>query len=363
MRIPKSLEELLELGIIEDIVRPLQSGKEAQIYLVRSKGELRVAKIYKTANNRSFKNKSDYTEGRKVRNSRQRRAMEKKSRYGREELEHAWKVAELNTLYKLQAAGVRVPKPYHFVDGVLIMELVQSKKGTPAPRLIDISLSSAEAKSMLEVLIRDIVKMLCAGVVHGDLSDFNILIDENGPVIIDFPQACDPAFNRNARRLLLRDVRNVTRFMGKFAPHLNKLKYGPEMWDLYERGELFPDTELTGHYVEKEKIVDTHSLLMELKSAAQEGPPKEGQKISKYAARRAKKIQEQSETFVDPKPLPERTPSDKPKKKSKNKHAGNRNENNHHKNKSSKNRTTRSKFSNSSKGNNKPYRKRRGQRR
>ena len=193
MRASRSLEELIELGLIEEIIRPLQSGKEAQIYLVRCEGEQRVAKIYKEANNRSFRNRVEYTEGRRVRNSRQQRAMEKKSRYGKEELEAAWKVAELEVLYKLHAANVRVPQPYQFIDGILIMELITNADGGPAPRLIDLTFTPKEAKEMLELLVQDVVKMLCAGIVHGDLSDFNILVEPTGPVIIDFPQACDPA--------------------------------------------------------------------------------------------------------------------------------------------------------------------------
>ena len=219
---PPALTALLELGVIDEVIRPPQAGKEAQVYLIHAQERICVAKVYKEATDRSFKHRSDYTEGRKVQNSRKQRAMAKGSRYGKRETEAAWRNAEVDTLYRLAAAGVRVPTPYDFVDGVLIMELITDGHGGPAPRLVDLSWSSRDAESLLVHLVHEVAKMLCAGVIHGDLSDFNILVDPEGPVIIDFPQAIDPASNTQARRILLRDVRNLISFLARFAPHLRK---------------------------------------------------------------------------------------------------------------------------------------------
>lgn len=297
MSVPGPLSELLDLGVIDEVIRPLQAGKEAQVYLVVSKGELRVAKVYKEANQRSFKHRSDYTEGRRVRNTRQQRAMSKNSRYGRQENEAAWRNAEVDCLYRLFDAGVRVPMPYDFIDGVLIMELIGDSNGNPAPRLSDLSWSAREAETLLEKLVQEVVRMLCAGIVHGDLSDFNILVDHKGPVLIDFPQAVDPAHNLQARRLLIRDVKNLTHFMARFAPHLRRRKYGPEMWALYERGELTPETQLTGRFKSSQKKADTRSVLDEIQEAAREAAAQQEARggPSKYAARKAKRIKEQAE--------------------------------------------------------------------
>ena len=300
MKIPTELEDLIDIGIIEEIIRPLQSGKEAQVFLVRHQGSLRIAKVYKDAQNRSFKHRSQYTEGRKVRNSRQNRAMNNKSKFGRSEMEAAWKATEVQILRKLKTAGVRVPEAYDFIDGVLIMELIGSEEGEPAARLADVEYTPEEAKSVLLLLVREVVKMLCAGVIHGDLSDFNILIDEKSPVIIDFPQAIDPASNNNARRLLIRDVKNITFFLSRFDRNLRQLRYGPEMWSLFEKGELKPDTELTGHFVDPIKEVDTESVLREIQAAAREEAQKRG--ISKYA-KKQQSTQKFSFKSNDPKPL------------------------------------------------------------
>jgi RIO kinase 1 len=288
---------LIDLGIIEDVIRPLQAGKEAQIYLVTSRGELRVAKVYKEANQRSFKHRSAYTEGRRVQNSRQQRAMDKASSYGRKEIETAWRNAEVDCLHLLFDAGVRVPTPYDFVDGVLIMELIHDGDGRPAPRLVDLSFRPKEAEKLLERLIQQVVRMLCAGVIHADLSDFNILVDPKGPVIIDFPQAVDPARNQQAKRLLLRDVKNLTNFLGRFAPHLRKRQYGKEMWALYERNALNPETRLTGRFKRSSRNADTHSLIEQIQDEAREFAERQEAQggLSKYAARKAKRVQEEIE--------------------------------------------------------------------
>ncbi len=248
MRIPDSLATLYDQGIITEVLRPLMSGKEAQIYLVTTSDQLCVAKVYKDAQNRSFKHRADYTEGRKVRNSRDQRAMVKRSKHGREQEEAAWKSTEVDVIYRLHAGGVRVPVPYHFVDGVLVMELIADAEGNPAPRLGDLSFEPEMATRIYQKLIREVMRMLCAGIVHGDLSDFNVLLGADGPVIIDFPQSVDTAHNSNARQLLLRDVENMHRFLASFVPNAPRLPYAEEMWDLHQKNALTPDTKLTGRY-------------------------------------------------------------------------------------------------------------------
>jgi len=254
----------MEMGVVDEVIRPLMSGKEAEVFLVRKGEHERVAKIYKEASRRSFKHRAEYTEGRKVRNTRQARAMAKNSRFGREQTEAAWRSAEVDAIYKLQAADVRVPQPFDYVEGVLVMELVRGEDGGPAPRLVDVELEPKEAEEMFHVLIREVVKMLCAGIVHGDLSDFNVLLGPDGPVIIDFPQAVDPASNNNARKLLIRDVRNLTSFFGRYTRKLRGTRYGDEMWALYEGNRLTPETKLTGRYKGSSHKADTQSLLDEI---------------------------------------------------------------------------------------------------
>ena len=264
------MEPLFDQGVIQQVLRPLMSGKEADVFLVLAHGEQRVAKVYKTAENRSFKHRAAYTEGRKVKNSRQARAMAKRSKYGRAEEEAAWRSAEVDAIYRLRAAGVRVPEPFDFVEGVLVMELVKGPDGEPAPRLVDAKLSRREAEDLFDRCIREVVKMLCAGLVHGDLSDFNVLLDDNGPVIIDFPQAVDAAHNNNARKMLIRDVKNLQSFLSRYAPNLRHKKYGEEMWALYQDGQLMPDTKLTGKHRGSQKKVETMSLLEEIEASQRE---------------------------------------------------------------------------------------------
>lgn len=261
MRMPESLSSLVDEGIIEEVLRPLMSGKEAQIYLVVAGGRECVAKIYKEAQNRTFKHRADYTEGRKVRNSRDQRAIDRRSKHGRGQDEAAWRSTEVDMIYRLQAAGVRVPAPYHFIDGVLVMELVTDANGEPAPRIGEVRFSPEQATAIYETLIREVVRMLCAGVVHGDLSDFNVLLGQDGPVIIDLPQAIDPSKNQNARKLLLRDVENLHRFYSRFVPSARRLPFAEEMWALYESNQLTPETVLRGQYRPSQKKADTNALL------------------------------------------------------------------------------------------------------
>jgi RIO kinase 1 len=267
MRVPASLAALKAEGIITEVVRPLRSGKEAQIYLVLAGGEERVAKIYKDAENRSFKHRSDYMEGRKVRNSRDQRAMGKHTKHGRAKDEDAWRSAEVEAIYRLRDAGVRVPEPFHFVDGVLVMELVTDAGGHPAPRLGEVEMTAGEARGVFDQLLREVVRMLCAGVVHGDLSDFNVLMGASGPVVIDFPQWVDASRNQNARELLIRDVDNLTSFLGRFEPTAARLPYGQEIWSIYERSELTRDTVLTGRWQPAETTADTAAILREIEEA------------------------------------------------------------------------------------------------
>jgi RIO kinase 1 len=270
MKAPKRLQSLVEEGLIDTVVRQLMSGKEAEVYVVRCGEETRCAKIYKEATQRSFRQAVDYTENRKVKNSRQARAMAKGTRFGREAAEAAWQSAEVDALHRLAAAGVRVPKPYNFWEGVLLMELVADEHGDAAPRLNDVSFSAEEARAHHATLLVEVVRMLCAGVVHGDLSEFNILLAADGPVIIDLPQAVDAAGNNHANRMLLRDVGNLRAFFGRFAPELLETHYGPEMWQLYERGVLNPEVVLTGRFEKKAGPVDMGGVLREIDDARSE---------------------------------------------------------------------------------------------
>ena len=268
MKTPSRIEPLVTDGLVDSVLRQLMSGKEAMVYVVQCGDEIRCAKVYKEANKRGFHTAVDYTEGRKVKNSRQARAMAKRSRYGRQEQESAWQHAEVDALRRLAAAGVRVPTPYNFHEGVLLMELVADADGEPAPRLNDLSLTEEEAIKYHAMLIRQVVYMLCAGIVHGDLSEYNVLVDANGPVIIDLPQAVDAAANNNAQRMLERDVDNLADYFGQFAPALLQTRYGPEIWALYENGALHPESELTGTFEETEVAVNLDEV-MEVIDAAQ----------------------------------------------------------------------------------------------
>jgi len=270
MKIPKRLQSLVDEGLIDTVVRQLMSGKEAMVYVVRCGDETRCAKVYKEANQRSFRQAVDYTENRKVKNTRQARAMAKGTRFGRQAQEAAWQSAEVDALYRLAAAGVRVPKPYNFHDGVLLMELVADEHGDAAPRLNDVKFTPEQARLHHATLLKEVVRMLCAGVVHGDLSEFNVLLGADGPVVIDLPQAVDAAGNNHAQRMLLRDVGNLRGFFGGFEPALLATEYGPEIWDLYQRGMLHVDTPLSGRYERKAGTVDLRGVMREIDDARDE---------------------------------------------------------------------------------------------
>ena len=270
MKIPKRIQPLVEDGLIDDVISQLMSGKEATVFVVRCGSEIRCAKVYKEANKRSFKKASQYQEGRKVRNSRRQRAMEKGSKFGRNEQESSWQTAEVDALHRLADAGVRVPKPYCCVDGVLLMELVTDEDGDVAPRLGDVEMSAEIALADHAAVMQDITRMLCAGIVHGDLSEFNVLVDEIGPVIIDLPQAVDAAGNNHAEMMLSRDVNKITDYYALYAPELKNSQYAKEIWALYESGDLQPDTELTGCFEEDLQEANVDVVLDEIKAAWQE---------------------------------------------------------------------------------------------
>jgi RIO kinase 1 len=270
MKIPKTIKHLVRDGLIDEVLRPLKSGKEAEVYVVVSEGQIRCAKVYKEVTQRGFHTQAQYQEGRKVRNTRQARAMEKKSRYGREQQEKVWQTAEVDALFRLAEAGIRVPQPYNFIEGVLLMELVTDTDGNAAPRLNDVQLSREEALDYHGVLIRAVVKMLCIGLIHGDLSEFNVLIDSEGPVIIDLPQAVNAAANNNAARMLERDVENLTSYFSQFAPELRSTDYGKEIWKLYQSGDLHSEVQLTGKFKRSEKIADVRSVMKEIDDAREE---------------------------------------------------------------------------------------------
>ena len=270
MKTPKRIEPLIEDGLVDEVIRQLMSGKEAMVFVVRCGEEIRCAKVYKEANKRSFRQSTDYTEGRKVKNSRRARAMEKGSSYGRKAQEEAWQSAEVEALYRLAAAGVRVPKPFNFHEGVLLMELLTDSEGNAAPRLNDVSLSAETARDYHQILIQQVVRMLCVGIVHGDLSEYNVLVDTSGPVIIDLPQAIDAAANNQACKMLLRDVANLATYFGRFAPELLTTDYGMEIWALYQSSQLKPDSRLTGKFERNEATVDLQSVMREINDTLKE---------------------------------------------------------------------------------------------
>lgn len=267
MKIPKRIQPLVDDGVVDEVIRRLMSGKEADVFVVRSGNETLCAKVYKDTTQRSFKQAVQYQEGRKVRNSRRARAMEKGSSFGRKQRDESWHNAEVDALYRLADAGVRVPQPHGYFDGVLLMELITDDEGDVAPRLNDVAMSEEQALEDHALMMRYVVLMLCEGLVHGDLSEFNVLVDDFGPVIIDLPQAVDAAANPHARAMLERDVNNMSTYYGQYAPDLLATRYGQEIWALYEGGELTPDTELTGQFEESAEKADVDSVMEEIKAA------------------------------------------------------------------------------------------------
>jgi RIO kinase 1 len=267
MKMPIKFETLVHNGLVDEVVSQLMSGKEAEVYIVLSMGELRCAKVYKDADNRSFSSQARYQEGRKVKNSRQTRAMGKHSKFGRKEQEGAWQNAEVEALRRLAAAGVRVPQVFGYAEGVLLMELVVDDNGNNAPRLNDVKLTGVKAREYHSTLVEQIVLMLCAGLVHGDLSEYNVLVGSEGLVIIDLPQAIDAVGNNNAPGMFLRDVANMTAYFGRFAPELLSTDYGREIWKLYVTGELTPGTMLTGRFEQSSIPADVHGVMRDVNSA------------------------------------------------------------------------------------------------
>ncbi|HMW49136.1 MAG TPA: PA4780 family RIO1-like protein kinase [Cellvibrionaceae bacterium] len=270
MKVPARLQPLVADGIIDEVLYPLKSGKEAQIFVVRADGEIVCAKVYKEASQRSFKQAAQYQEGRTYKGGRRSRAMAKNTRFGQAEAEKAWLNAEVEALKCLAAAGVRVPTPYSYVDGVLLMELIQDESGDPAPRLDDVAFPEDIAADYHRHMMGEIAKMLCAGLVHGDLSEFNVLVDAYGPVIIDLPQAVDAARNNNAKAMFMRDINNMTQYFGRYNPSLLSTRFGEEIWQLYQHGELTPASELTGVFTEVLTEVDLDAVLSVIEHAKAE---------------------------------------------------------------------------------------------
>jgi RIO kinase 1 len=270
MRIPEGLKPLVDDGIIDEVLRQLKSGKEASVYIVRCGGELRCAKVYKDMAQRSFQARVQYQEGRKVRGSREMRAIGKATRYGRRAQEEEWKNTEVDALYRLADAGVRVPQPHGYFHGVLLMALVTDAHGDNAPRLGEVDLDAETARAYHAELMRDIVRMLCLGLIHGDLSPYNVLVSAAGPVIIDLPQVVSAAGNNAARAMLLRDVHNLRDFLARSAPELVQTHFGEEMWALFERGDLRPDSALTGQFTFDERSADVDAVMASIVDARQE---------------------------------------------------------------------------------------------
>jgi len=270
MKTPPALQPLIDDGVIDEVIRPLKSGKEATVYVVRSGSERRCAKVYRDMAQRSFQQRSQYQEGRKVRGSRQTRAIGKKTRYGRKEEESAWKNAEVSALYQLTGAGVRVPRPYGYFNGVLIMELITDAAGHSAPRLGEVELTEERACEYHEFLIQQVVRMLCVGIIHGDLSEYNVLVGSEGPVIIDLPQAVNATGNNNALPMLERDVNNIRNTLGQYAPKLLNTHFALEMWSLYEKGELRPDSKLTGYFMRNQAAADVNRVVTAIDDARDE---------------------------------------------------------------------------------------------
>ena len=270
MKIPKGLQPLIDDGVIDEVIYPLKSGKEATVYVVRSGTELRCAKVYRDMAQRSFQRRAQYQEGRKVRGSRETRAMSRNTRFGRKEQEHEWKNAEVDALYRLVAAGVRVPRPFGYFNDVLLMELVTDASGKPAPRLAEVDLPPDTAREYHGFLIRQIVRMLSLGLIHGDLSEFNVLLAPEGPVIIDLPQVVNAAVNNGALALLERDTNNIRCTLGRFAPELLGTEFAREMWVLYEKGELLAESELSGIFVHKDAPADSGSVIRAIDDAREE---------------------------------------------------------------------------------------------
>jgi RIO kinase 1 len=275
MKTPAGLQPLIDDGVIDEVIRSLKSGKEATVYVVRTGTQLRCAKVYRDMAQRSFQKRAQYQEGRKVRGSRQARAMNKSTRFGRKEQEAAWKNAEVDALYQLVAAGVCVPQPYGYFNDTLIMELVTDAEGNPAPRLGEVDLTPETAREYHRFLIRQIARMLSIGLIHGDLSEFNVLVGPDGPVIIDLPQVVNAAGNNGAFAMLERDVSNIRNTLGRFAPELLETEFAREMWSLFEQGELNSDSELTGLFARDEAQVDTGNVLAVIDDAREEAMQRE----------------------------------------------------------------------------------------
>jgi RIO kinase 1 len=270
VKIPAGLQSLVEDGKVDAVLRQLKSGKEASVYMVTCGNQVRCAKVYKEAQRRGFHKLAEYQEGRKARGSRDARAIARRGRHGREVQEAEWKNAEVTALYRLANAGVRVPTPHGVYDGVLLMELVADLHGNPAPRLNEVKMTPEQARLWHRFMIKQIVAMLCVGLIHGDLSEYNVLLSAGGPVIIDLPQAVNAASNNNAFRMFERDVNNMRTAFARAAPELLQTEYAHEIWTLYQATELKPDSALTGSFVHKRAKADLRAVFDQIEDARRE---------------------------------------------------------------------------------------------
>lgn len=289
MLIPDPLRDLLEQGTVRQVLRQLKSGKEASVYVVEAEGGLCAAKVYKRLEARNFRRRDDYVEGRRSADSREQRAMDRGSRFGRRKREESWQNAECDAMRRLFAGGVRIPRPYANHDGVLLMDLVRDASGAPAPQIAAGRYDRVRALALHRAVMHQVAAMLRCGLVHADLSEFNILAAADGPVIIDLPQAVDAAANPQAKRLLLRDVANITRFFGRFAPDLRRTAYGDEMWLLHQNGDLRPETVLTGRFQAAREAVDARLVLQAIEDAKRDAARREEVRAWREAQRAPKR--------------------------------------------------------------------------
>jgi RIO kinase 1 len=236
----QELLNLVEEGVIDAVHAQLMSGKEATVYVVERQGHLGAAKVYRARDDRTFKKVASYVEGRnQTRNSRDRRAMNNKSSYGRGLLEEGWQEMEFRALRAAFDAGVRVPEPFFLYENVLLMELIVDEAGAPAKRLADFPFTPEQASALHLEIFLQVKRLLESGLIHADLSAYNVLMAATGPTLIDLPQVVDVAGNNNAGLILRRDLRNVTEHLARFDARLLRFaNCGEALFRHCQRGTL-----------------------------------------------------------------------------------------------------------------------------